>query len=43
MPKLSKESHTRLIREVKQTHAFDLIPLIGLKDIKGIKYKSRIS
>ena len=41
MPKLSKESHTRLIREVKQAQ-IRLNLLIGLKGIKGIKYKNRI-
>ena len=42
MPKLSKESHTILIREVKQAQ-IRLNLLIGLKGIKGIKYKNRIS
>ena len=42
MPKLSKETHTRLIREVKQAQ-IRLNLLIGLKLIKGIKYKNRIS
>ena len=42
MPKLSKETHTRLIREVKQAQ-IGLNQLIGLKGIKGIKYKNRIS
>ena len=42
MPKLSKETHTRLIREVKQAQIL-LNLLIGSKGIKGIKYKNRIS
>ena len=41
MPKLSKETHTRLIREVKQAQ-IRLNLLIGLKEIKGIKYENRI-
>ena len=39
MPKLSKETHTRLIREVNQA----LIRLNLLIGLKGIKYKNRIS
>ena len=42
MPKLSNETHTRLIREVKQAQIL-LNPLIGLNGIKGIKYKNCIS
>ena len=42
MPKLSIETHTRLIREVKWAHIL-LNPLIGLKGIKEIKYKNRVS
>ena len=42
MPKWSIETHTRLIREVKQAQ-IRLNPLIGLKGIKGTKYKNRIS
>ena len=38
MPKWSRKTHTRLIREVKQAQ-ISLNPLIGLKGIKGIKYK----
>ena len=38
MSKLSKETHTRLVREVKQAQIW-LNPLIGLK---RIKYKNRI-
>ena len=42
MPKWSIETRTRLIREVKQAQ-IQLNLLIGLKQIKGIKYKNRIS
>ena len=38
MPKLSKETHTRLIREVKQAE-IRLNLLIGLKGIKGLSIK----
>ena len=38
MPKWSIEIHTRLIREVKQAQ-IRINLLIGLKRIKGIKYK----
>ena len=41
MPKWSIETHTRFIREVKQAQ-IRLSLLIGLKGIKGIKYKNRI-
>ena len=36
------ETHTRLIREVKQEQ-IQLNLLIGLEGIKGIKYKNRVS
>ena len=39
---LSKETHTKLIKEVKQTQ-IRLNLRIGLKGIKGIKYTNRIS
>ena len=42
VPKWSIETHTRLIGEVKQAQIL-LNLLIGLKGIKGIKYKNRIS
>ena len=42
MPKRSIETHTRLIREVKQAQ-IQLNLLIGLKGIEGSKYKNRIS
>ena len=42
MSKCSIETHTRLIREVKKAQ-FQLNLLIGLKGIKEIKYKNRIS
>ena len=42
MSKWSIETHTRLIREVTQTQ-IQLNLLIGLKEIKGIKYKNLIS
>ena len=42
MSKWSMEIHTRFIREVKQAQ-IRLNLLIGLKGIKGIKYKNRIS
>ena len=42
MPKWSIETHTRLIREVKQAQV-RLNLLTELKGIKGIKYKNRIS
>ena len=42
MSKLCIETHTRLIREVKKAK-IRLNLLIGLKGIKGIKYKNRIS
>ena len=42
MPNLSKETHTRLINEVNQAQ-IRLNLLIGLKGIKWIKYKNRIS
>ena len=41
MPKWSIETHTSLIREVEQAQ-IRLNLLIGLKGIKGIKYKNRI-
>ena len=42
MPKWSIETHTNLIREVKQAQIL-LNPLIVLMGIKGIKYKNLIS
>ena len=42
MPNLSRETHPRLIREVKQAQ-IRLNLLIGLNGIKEIKYKNRIS
>ena len=42
MSKLLIETHTRLIREVKKVQIW-LNLLIGLKGIKGTKYKNRIS
>ena len=42
MSKWSIETHTRLIREVKQTQ-IRLNLLIGLKGIKWIKYKNHIT
>ena len=41
MSKWSIETHTRFIREVKQSQ-IRLNLLIGLKGIKGIKYKHHI-
>ena len=42
MPKWSIETHTRLIREVKQGQ-IRLNPLIGLKRIKGLRGLRRLS
>ena len=42
MSKWSIETHARLIREVKEVQ-IRLNLLIGLKGIKWIKYKNRIS